>query len=30
MPAVAEQFMGIDANGDGKISMAEFTAVMKR
>jgi Ca2+-binding EF-hand superfamily protein len=30
MPAVSEQFKAIDTNGDGKISMAEFTTAMKR
>ncbi|MDO9251883.1 EF-hand domain-containing protein [Hydrogenophaga sp.] len=29
LPAVAESFAQIDANGDGAISLAEFTAAMK-
>lgn len=30
LPAASEQFKEIDANSDGKISMAEFTTAMKR
>ena len=30
LPAVAEQFQTIDRNGDGKISLAEFTSAMKK
>ena len=29
LPAVSEQFAKIDANGDGKVSEAEFTKAMK-